>query len=624
MVNKLILDENQRNIVETQNENVLVVASPGSGKTTVIVNRVGYLVKNKEIMPNSIVIITFTRAAAENMRKRYEAYFSEKEIPFFGTFHSFFYKILRSHIGNIKIINEADVFNVINRNLKKIIGEAGEEVVKTFINSISRYKTEERLENDKFFYPISKDVFLKCFLEYENYKKQLGLLDFDDIMAKTKELFNEKDILNYYKSMYRYYLVDEFQDCDDIQMNLLKLLSKGNSVFAVGDEDQCIYGFRGAKPNYMVDFHKHFLNASKVYLTNNYRSGKQIVDASAYLINCNEMRNKKIFKCNENKDGSVNFQCIKNEKDQSKQIIDIIDSLVYNNEIKYKDNAILYRTNIESRSIIDELIIRKIPFVLLDKSYNFFNHFICKDIMSYIRLSMDLTHRESFIRIVNRPFRYISKVNLNKLKSYPYKSDCFNVVFSISSLPIYQYKDLHKLKEKIFWINSLDIEDIVDYILYKIKYIDYLKEYSKKSGMPIEEILDIVQEFNSSITQFSSISNFFQHVEKINKNIDKRKSNEDGVVLSTIHGVKGMEFNNVFIVNCINGQIPYERENKKTNIEEERRLFYVAITRAKENIFMFSPGVFKEKTVEISPFINECGINQLNVANSCNIICLEH
>ena len=383
---KIALDNYQMKAINIKGKNTLVVAAPGSGKTTVIINRVNHLIEERKVKVGNIIVITFTRAAAENMKLRYKNIFKKDIAPFFGTFHGLFYKILLREGFDIKIIDSGKGHGIVKGVLGKYFDDVNDDKVRDVLNNISLFKTS--LGKLQEFSPsISMDIFKECYEQYEKQKEKEKLWDFDDLSVRVLYLFkSNSNILSKYKSLFKYVLVDEFQDCDELQIEFLKMINDGNELFAVGDEDQCIYSFRGSKPEYMVEFDKSFINGEKVYLSTNYRSKKNIIDISKKLISNNLGRNNKEILSFESGKGIVKFIKPYNEFLQGEEIVNIIKSFVGE---EYSNNAILYRTNMEARSLIDTFTRRKIPFVLLDKGYNFFEHFICKDIINYLILSID-------------------------------------------------------------------------------------------------------------------------------------------------------------------------------------------------------------------------------------------
>ena len=262
----------------------------------------------------------------------------------------------------------------------------------------------------------------------------------------------------------------------------------------------------------------------------------------------------------------------------------------------------------ESRSIIDAFLKKDIPFKLLDKEYDFFNHFVCKDILSYLRLSIDIADKESFVRIINKPFRYISKVNIEKVRRNIIKDNCFDMLKDIEDIPIFQLKSIDKLEKDISRLNRMHLRDAINFIINDLGYNDYINDYSQRLKIDSTELKDVIEEFKDSAEDFNSITSFLVHMEVIKEQLREKSNDEKGVTLSTIHGVKGMEFKNVFVINCNEGVIPHINSIPE-NLEEERRLYYVAITRAIHNLNIYSTKKLKGKAKEVSRFIKECGID---------------
>ncbi|SHH91128.1 ATP-dependent helicase [Clostridium intestinale] len=591
------LDEFQIKAATSDERNLLVVAAPGSGKTTVIVNRVRYLIEEKGISAGNIIVITFTKSAAVNMKERYLKESIDKKAPFFGTFHGLFYKLLIRHLGKIDIISSTDTYRIIEKNLKIYIDDVSEDKVKEVLNAISLHKTSLGEV------AIDDSIIASCFEQYELYKKEKDLLDFDDLQINMFKILSEdQSILDKYTKMFRCILVDEFQDCDSLQLKILKLLNKNNSVFCVGDEDQCIYSFRGSRPECMVNFHEEF-NGRKVYLSYNYRSSKNIVDISKKLIENNKNRNFKEIINYRKSDGEIRLINPYSEKFQGEDIVNRIEEK-YTQGIPLSTNVVIYRTNVEARSISDELIKRKIPFRFLDKEYNFFEHFICKDIIAYMKLAVDPYDFNSFKKIINKPFRYISKQNIDIVGNDIIKDNVFSKLINKGDLKSFQLNKIDRLKSDIAYLNKVSIMTALDYVLNDLEYREYIREYSEKFKISSDDIEIIIQELRTILTEFKTISLFLAHVELVKEELSslKRTTKEDGVLLSTIHGVKGLEFESVYILNCCEEIIPH---GNSKNIEEERRLFYVGITRAINNLYIYSPKTIRGKFVNSSVFLKE-------------------
>ena len=604
------LDKFQMKALKASERNILVVAAPGSGKTTVIINRVNYLVDSLKVREGNIIIITFTKAAATNMKNRYIDGFKKDSAPFFGTFHGLFYKILLREGIKINIIESYVTNKIIEGVLKKYFDEINEEKVKEAINNISLFNTS-RKSIDEFEPTMSKDIFIKCYESYTKYKKENNLWDFDDLAIAVIQLFqNNKRIRDGYKSLFKYVLVDEFQDCDELQIEFLKIIndSKENFLFAVGDEDQCIYSFRGSKPEYMVSFDSIFKDSKKYYLSKNYRSTKNIVEVSKRLIANNKERNNKKILWDRDEEGIINYSAVYDERAQGQEIANIIKDNKSKGLYSFGENIVLYRTNIESMSVVDSFIRNEIPFTMLDREYNFFNHFICKDLIEYLTLANNPYDRNAFINIINKPFRYISKSNLSYVREYREESTPFDILINKDDTPPFQRKKLEDLKNDFNYIKKSSLSIGIQFIIMDLGYIDYLKSYAEKFSSSLEDLEDILEGFKSSAAAFKTIPEFFTHIDEVGKKLEesKRKLNDDRVLLSTIHGVKGMEFKNVFIIDCNEDSIPHF-SGKKDSLEEERRLFYVGVTRAIDNLYLYYPKSRKGTFKDPSRFLIEGG-----------------
>ena len=495
---------------------------------------------------------------------------------------------------------------MIKRELEKFSEDVNDSKIKEVLNMISLKKTGAVLE----FKNISEDIFSRCFRTYEDFKKENNLLDFNDLLIVAYNILSkDKYILDYYKRQFKYILVDEFQDCDITQINFLKLID--SNIFCVGDEDQCIYSFRGSSPIYMVRFNEEFKEGKKIYLKYNYRSAKSIVDLSKDIISKNEERNEKEVINYRKRLGSTKFYRVEDERVQGRGIVNTIIKNKENNH--YKDNIVLYRTNLESRSIIDSFIKSKIPFNILDSEYNFYNHIICKDLLSYLKLSINICDKESFYNIINKPFRYISKNNIQSVLNSRENRDVFDLLIENSDIHPFQLKNIEKIRQVIKGLNKKSPEKAVITILNDLEYSEYIKIYCDRYKQEIEEVLNIINEFKEASLEFKTIIEFLNHVNEVERTLKDTTHNKDCVKLSTIHGVKGMEFKNVFIINAVDEYIPHKNSN---DLEEERRIFYVGITRAIENLYIYSPKKINKSFMKITKFMDDLLLlNEKNIEN---------
>ncbi|MGE5628820.1 MAG: ATP-dependent helicase [Solirubrobacterales bacterium] len=619
------LNEEQLTAVLSNNNAVITAACPGSGKTQVIVNRIIYLtvygnIYNTDIVPKNlreehinelnkylnnkesslpdclseksveiskIAVITFTSMAAVNMEERYKKITGRETVPFFGTIHSLFYKLISDLYPNLSIISQSQVIEIIKSVLCDYVDSLKELQIKCVLNEISKYKNS-MLFNIEPELKVDKKIFKECFNAYENYMCVNNLMDFDDIIIKCIKAFEwNRRTLEKYAKKYSHILVDEFQDCDSSQVRILQHLTEGGNIFAVGDEDQCIYGFRGSRPDCMVEFDKYFYGGVKYFLSKNYRSTTSIIEAARRVISNNKLRNSKEMLGVKKEFGKVNVLISTTETEQAENISAIILNM---EKFEWSETAVLYRTNNEAQNIISNLIKNKIKFELTDKSYNFFNMEICKDIAAYFRLSLNPTCRDSFIRVINKPCRYVSKTIIGKISNNAFSRNWFNFIMDIPGVKISQLKSIKKFEKNVRKIKSMTPFKAIEYILDKIGYKGCVKEYQR----------EILNQFIEISSGFKTLAEFLNFIDEYNKEVS---SSGEGIVLSTIHGAKGLEYKSVFIINCNNDNMPHS--NSSGNLEEERRLFYVGITRAKEALWLSYSEIFKGNNSSISPFILE-------------------
>lgn len=601
----------------------MVYAGPGSGKTTVITHRVGYLIDHYNVEPNRILVISFTKAAADEMKLRFESNYGwlldrQKNVSF-GTFHSTFFRILRSYyrydLNNI--LNKGSKYNIIKDIVKSFgIGNyLDDELIKDIILDIGLYKSN--ILNKNFFIPnsMSRDDFDKVLLLYEGYKNEHNKIDFDDMLTKCYELLiNEPMVLQGLRNKFQYILIDEFQDINNVQFEITKLLSSPNeNLFVVGDDDQSIYGFRGANPNFILEFGEIYKNAKKIILNLNYRSQENIIRIANKLISNNDFRVKKTILPTRKSGIEVQLFRPKNCESENKNISDLINNLVeegYN----YNDIAVIYRTNILSSSVVDSFLDNNIPFASREKIYNVYEHWAAKDIICYLRSALNINDREALKRIINRPTRYIT--NKAKRVAEEYHKDYITSLKVKGGLEPYQISYLNRLEADLKTISYLRAIDAISYIRKSIGYDDYIYNYCLKKQISSDGLIEILNELEEKSFSYSEISQFIEHIRKFKEflyeniygNRRRYSLKENRVELLTMHGAKGLEFKIVIIIEAIDDIIPHSKSRDREKIEEERRLFYVAITRAKERLYIYAPLYKHNKRAKLSRFISEMEI----------------
>ncbi|WP_242825861.1 ATP-dependent helicase [Metaclostridioides mangenotii] len=481
------LNNEQKLAAKHVNGPCLVVAGPGSGKTRVISHRIVNLVINENISPKKILAISFTKASSTEMKNRTILLSDDHRMGRvnFGTFHSVFFRILRYFEGyDLKsLIDDKTKVTAIKGIMKSLNVEDADDndVIGEVINEISYVKNElmdPRSFNSNI---VEKGDFATLYNMYENLKHEINKIDFDDMLIKTYELLNrEKNALNVVRNKYKYILVDEFQDINKVQFEVLKLISTPeNNIFVVGDEDQSIYGFRGARPDFLVKFEEYFGKSQKVVLDSNYRSYSEILNTSNRLIEKNKNRYKKVIKSEIGSGGSVKYITAKDSDDEANKIIDEIVIQVENRKADYSDFAIIYRNNIQSRAFVDILIDRRINFSVKDIPMTIYDHWACRDLISYLKIGIEKGSNNDWIKIINKPFRYISRDSINMVKD---AEDFLFALLNKCELHKKQIETLEDLDIDMNYIKGLSPEYAISYIRETLDYDRYILDYctSKK------------------------------------------------------------------------------------------------------------------------------------------------
>lgn len=574
----------QKKAIDIVNGPVLLVAGPGSGKTYVLTNRIKNLICNENISPSNILIITFTKAASVEMRDRFFKLCESENIklydtPTFGTFHSIFFEILRedfSYDKNSLISNEYEKEIIVNilSDYKNIVINDG--IIKNIIKEIKDYKLS--IEKNEKFIPKSFDK--KTFFDiYNKYKKILldsKKLDFSDMISVCKELLNKNPhVLKKYNDKYKYVLIDEFQDINNEQYDIVKMICSTKNIFVVGDDDQSIYKFRGSSPRVLRDFKKDYKKSRTIYLNTNYRSKSTIVNFSKRIIDCNVDRFKKDLVPNDKDKGHISIKVFDDSREENEYVVDIIKNAIRNGQ-KLNDIAILYRTNMLGMNICKVLNNANIDYKIRDMNNNPFDFFAISDIVSYLNIACGNLDSKYIIDIMNKPIRYIKREAIVGVK-FSFDDIC---KFYIDKN--YILKNVIRLKKDIDTIKNMPPALAIKYIRNQIGYEDYIVKYCLNSDINYEEVKSYLDEFEDVSVYFKTIEELLMYVKNY-KTLDDN-FNTDCVKLMTFHSSKGLEFKTVIIIDANDGLIPHKKSIKSKDIEAERRLFYVAITRAKENL----------------------------------------
>lgn len=590
----------------------MVLAGPGSGKTTVITHRIKNLIEKAEVRPENILVVTFTKAAAISMQKRFSTLMNggKGQPVTFGTFHSVFYKILRKsrRYEATEILSERQKTDYI----REIIGRYGissndvSELSQNIINDIGNIKGN--MLNAQEYEPscCKKEDFIKVYNAYNLELKKDGKMDFDDILRECYLLLCENHtILEQWRELYKYILIDEFQDINRIQMNIIELLASPlNNIFVVGDDDQSIYGFRGARPEIMIEFKDYYPEAELIVLNVNYRSTQSIINVAGRVIENNKTRLDKCAHANNDKDFQPDIRKFRNQVEELKFVVSKIKE--YEKQgISLSEMAILVRNNSQIQEISSFLKNRKIEAESGKHRSNIYNGMVAKDILSYVRgaLKFDGTYfNEDLIYVLNKPQRYISRQVV------------LSVNMNISAVRrIYSKNNIDSFLFHIEMIRKLPPQAALSYIRKGAGYEEYLRLYAIENNIPMSGLLKQLEQLVQECSKFNTLEQWINSIDSAQnsegQNFGKKSSGEGGtnnrINIMTMHGSKGLEFKAVFIVDANQGIIPTSKALRERDFEEERKLFYVAITRAIDYLNIYAVEERLGCPIEVSMFVEE-------------------
>ncbi len=597
--NLSILNDKQREACEAVNGPSLIIAGAGSGKTRVLTYRIAYLIHDVGVHPTSILAITFTNKAAKEMRDRLSNLVGEEAKWITAqTFHSFCAAFLRKEIVVLErskrftIIDDDESETMIKNIMKDLNYDIKAIKPSVYYNAISSIKS--RMATIKDYQGFLGDRLENVMTLYNAQLEKENLVDFDDLILLTMRILEKNpDILDKYQNIYRYILVDEFQDTSNIQYDLIKLLgSKYQNVFIVGDEDQSIYSFRGANINNIRKFMKDFPSYSKFVLDQNYRSTSTILDCANKLISKNEDRIPKDL-WTDNKGGEdVKLLRSYSDKQEAREVISEIERLVEYKGYNYKDIAILYRNNFLSRNFENELILRHIPYKIYS-GLSFYKRKEVKDLIAYLRLVLDPEDLYSFKKVINFPKRGVGDSSIEKIQTavdkykLTIKEATLNAGVSKSVIATVEsfYTMIDRLREEM---KILTLSIFLSHVYKNTGYLDYIEslddDEAESRDENVKELFNAISE-TQSLSIEETLTDYLDNV-TLMTDLDTETKDENHVSLMTMHTAKGLEFNAVFAVGLEDGILPSLRSYTKQEKEEERRLFYVAMTRARERLYL--------------------------------------
>ena len=612
----MALNQSQKEAVAHLSGPCMVLAGPGSGKTLTIAKRIEYLIKGYKVRPEEILVITFTRYAANEMKQRFAALMRGENYPVtFGTFHGIYYWILKWAYGldNSNILGEGEKYKILRPLCEKLeffqtSSDNEEERFRELAEEIGNVKNRgldiETYESVKY----QKDQFRMLFRLYEKEKYQAKKLDFEDMLIMCEKLFTEHpEILIKWQKRFNYILIDEFQDINQVQYNVIRMLAAPqHNIFIVGDDDQSIYGFRGATPGIMQQFQKDYPNTKKVLLDTNYRSDANVVKGALRVIGHNKERFEKEIKAYHAPGENVHVQELKDPLEESKYIYKMIQDAVKKGT-RPEQIAVLFRTANDARSVAETLAEYQVPFFMREKMHSIYDHFIAKDMISYLKLAEKIHTKEDLLRIINRPNRYIGRDCLSE-ERYDYES-----IRTFYCDKVWMQDRVDQLEWDMKMIRERTPYSAIQYLRKSVGYDEFLEEYAEYRKMDYAELKETMDEIWESTRGLKNTSEWLEKIERSKELMRKqemmrreRVKNPDGqVMLQTIHGAKGLEYDLVILIAANEGTIPFHKAKTISEIEEERRLFYVAMTRARKKLVITYVKEKKGKEIDNSRFVNE-------------------
>lgn len=578
---------------------MLVLAGPGSGKTFVVTQRVKYLIEHHHVRPEDILVITFTKAAATEMQERFGKLSGGRNYPVhFGTFHSVFFQILRHtyRFTAQNIIREGDKYKLLTQILGGMPAEIrsqsqpddSTDTLQRLLSEISTVKNNGITPQQIRSTTVSQTEFEYIFQMYKQEMNRSKRIDFDDMVLLCRDLLAARpETLRLWQQRFQYILVDEFQDICPLQYEVVRMLAKPqDNLFIVGDDDQSIYGFRGSRPEIMLNFTRDYPGAEQVLLDVNYRSRRDIVDVAGKLIAHNQMRFDKKVRTQNEQLGGVKIYSFHSKLRQAENIALLIKQYMTQPDARYSDIAILYRTNNHTVYTADRLMKEGIPFIMKEKPKNIYDSAVAKDLAAYLRYALREDSVEDFVRIMNKPVRYIKRITV------PRQRFQMQELIANNRAAGYVVQNIIDFYDNLRFLKSLNPFSAVNYIRKGIGYEAYLKKQAAEQGRDASKEFEELDELMQLAKEFETIPEWLGHIENYGAVLleiaqHERRRQEDGVAMVTMHASKGLEWKVVVLPDVNEGVIPHKKAVTDVELEEERRMFYVAMTRAREFLFIF-------------------------------------
>lgn len=603
------LSISQKAAVEHYKGPAMILAGPGSGKTFTITHRLMYLTKEKGVLPENILVITFTKKAAVQMKDRYLKLIGESTSQItFGTFHAVFFMILKSYCNYkaediVTVGQQRDIVKMFLRS-KSVVVHNESVMTDDILSEIAKVKSMGGIGEGYTASSCETSLFKEIYAEYVHQMRDWHKVDFEDMMIKTLELMvKDKGVLEKWQDRYEYILIDEFQDASPVQFEVMKLLAdRHKNIFVVGDDDQSIYGFRGATPGVMREFGEYYKGLAVYHLNVNYRCTSNIVNAATHIIDMNINRFPKDLKAFNKAGeevviagyGSLDTACL----EVAYMIADDIKG-------RSGSTAVLTRTHNGAKNLVMALSKIGVKVSGAGKSESIYSHWIADDICAYIRIAIGVGHRSDYLRVINRPKRLIGRTFFTD--EYVDRKRCLEHMLSLHNKDVYRcFKefcdDCDYVRHSAPYMGLL-------YIRKKMGYDKYLEEYALTHGGNVKELYGIIGQLQESLRSVGSYEKWLDmvHIQTgMEKNgLVKESTDDERVIIATVHSAKGLEFDNVYIWDVSEGIMPYSKATSEQELEEERRLFYVAMTRAKNRLVICYGKERYSKYVQPSRYVRE-------------------
>ncbi len=591
----------------------MILAGPGSGKTTVITARVRFLTDECHIEPEHILVVTFTNAAASEMKERYlKLTDREKTGVTFGTFHAVFLMILKAYYRgrSFELVTDNEKYRIMTEifreNFRDI--ETDNELFSGLLSQISAIKNNggRRKGNtpESTVVDIAKIVSL-----YDEKKRQLKRIDFDDMLLMTREVLrNSPETLAFWRERFQWIMIDEFQDINPVQYEIIKMLAHPrNNLFIVGDDDQSVYRFRGAEPQIMLGFPKDYPGCENTVLDVNYRSNEEIVKASLKLISHNKERYKKKLNSFNGKGGKIDIRQFKTEAEESAWLSASVEEELKKGTAPH-EIAVLFRTNNSMQPVISALTEKGLPFWSRDRVRNVYRHFILKPVYALVNWMGGNHTRDNFLKFMNCPNRFIRR---EELSDRIIDLDALKAWYEASEARQYMAEKVRFLQYQLDMLSGITLPyAMLNFIRKFMAYDEYVQEYAVKHHMEEDSLLAVLEEIQEDAKPFRTVQEWYAHIAVVTRKLESEEQGsmdgkQDHLFLSTFHSAKGLEFQSVYIFSANEKVTPHEKAMTPEDLEEERRMFYVAVTRAARNLTILSAQSRYGKKAEESRYVRE-------------------